>query len=332
MTSSVASTSIAVASVSIDVNDVVEAAQRLGTDVHHTPLLSSATLTARVGARELRVKGEHLQRSGSFKIRGALNAIRRLGPAERAAGVVAFSSGNHAQGVALAARIEGLRATIVMPSDAPKVKIEATRGYGASIVFYDRTTEDREMVAAQIVGQHGATLIPPFDHRDVIAGQGTVGLEAVGDWPDIDVAVVPVGGGGLGAGMALALHDARPQMAIWGVEPEAADDGRRSLAAGEIVRIAQPSTIADGVATTALGHLTFPVLQKHLSGIVTVTEAEILYALGFILTRMKQVVEPTGALTTAALLAGKIDVGGQRVLTVFCGGNLDLDVLMKVTR
>ena len=309
----------------VTIRSITQAAARLGTDVHQTPLFESRTLDRRCGAARIRIKGEHLQRSGSFKLRGALNAVRRLSDEQRRTGVVAFSSGNHAQGLALAARIEGIRATIVMPADAPQAKLDATVGYGADVVLYERSTDDREQVANRVLSVRGGTLIPPFDHADVIAGQGTVATELVAEWPEFDMALVPIGGGGLAAGMAVALHAHNASIEIWGVEPEVADDARQSLAAGRIVHIPPPSTLADGVATTHLGQLTFPILQHHLRGIITVTEEEIAEGLRFVVTRMKQVVEPTGALTTAALLSGKVDVRGQKVATVFCGGNLDLD-------
>ena len=307
--------------------DIRAAAVRIGNDAHRTPLLTSRALSGAVGA-EVRCKGEHLQRSGSFKIRGALNRLRRLDPAERAGGVVAFSSGNHAQGVALAAATLGIRATIVMPGDAPPVKLAATRGYGAEIVIYDRYLEDRESVARRVLDERGGVLVPPFDDLDVIAGQGTVGLEVAQEWPEVEVAVIPVGGGGLISGMAVALRALVPGIRIVGVEPATADDCRQSIEAGRIISIPQPRTIADGVATTSVGRLTFPIIQSHVDQIVTVTEEEIASGLEFVLTRMKQVVEPTGALTTAALLSGRVPgVAGRNVLSVFCGGNLDLAVL-----
>jgi threonine dehydratase len=313
----------------IDAHDVAAAAGRLRGLIHHTPLLSSSTLDAAVGAT-VRAKAEHLQRSGSFKIRGALNRLLQLEPAERSRGVVAYSSGNHAQGVALAARLTGIDATIVMPSDAPAVKRAATAAYGARIVDYDRFQEDRAAVAARVAAERGSVIVPPFDDARVIAGQGTAGWEVADDWPDVEVAVIPVGGGGLIAGMATALRARVPGVRIVGVEPAAADDARQSLAAGRIVTIEQPRTVADGVATTAVGQLTFPIMATLVDEIVTVGEEEILSAMAFIATRMKQVVEPTGALTTAALLEGRVpDVVGRRVLTVFCGGNVDPATLAR---
>ena len=302
--------------------------------VHRTPLLRSTTLDGRTGAMVFS-KAENLQRTGSFKIRGALYRLLRLSAEERAAGVVAFSSGNHAQGLALAARILGIKATIIMPTDAPQVKREATAGYGADIVDYDRATEDREAVAARIVDDRGGTVVPPFNDPFVIAGQGTVGLEIAQQLraQDIvpDLAVLPIGGGGLAGGIAIALVDAFPDIRIVGVEPATADDARQSLLAGSIVTIVQPITVADGVATQAVGTHTFPILRSLLDEVVTVTDEEIMSALRFVLERMKQVVEPTGALTTAALLQARVNVTGKRVVSVLCGGNLDLGLLERLS-
>ncbi len=301
--------------------------------VHRTPLLRSVTLDDRTGATVFS-KAENLQRTGSFKIRGALHRLLRLSAEERAAGVVAFSSGNHAQGVALAARIVGIKATIVMPTDAPRVKREATAAYGAEIVDYDRATQDREVLAARIVAERGGTVVPPFDDPLVIAGQGTVGLEIAQQLraQDIvpDIAVLPIGGGGLAGGIAIALVDAFPAIRIVGVEPTTADDARQSLLAGSIVTIPQPVTVADGVATRSIGTHTFPILRVLLDEIVTVTDEETLGALRFVLERMKQVVEPTGALTTAALLEGQVSVKGKNVVSILCGGNLDLGLLGRL--
>jgi threonine dehydratase len=307
----------------VTLDDIEAAAHRLDGVANRTPLLSSRALDAAVGA-QVRSKAEHLQRTGSFKFRGAYNRIIQLDATERCAGVVAFSSGNHAQGVALAARLAGVRATIVMPSDAPEVKKNATRAYGAEIVGYDRHNQDRETVAAAVIDERGGVIVPPFNDYRIIAGQGTVGLECAQEWPGIDIAVIPVGGGGLTSGMAIALKALVPSIRIIGVEPESADDARQSLAAGRIIEIAPPQTIADGVATQALGSLTFPILRAYVEQIVTVSDVEIADALRFVATRMKQYLEPTGALATAALLANKIpDLAGRRVLSVFCGGNVD---------
>lgn len=313
--------------------EIMAALALVAGSVHRTPLLRCATLDDRVGATVFS-KAENLQRTGSFKIRGALHRLLRLSAEERAAGVVAFSSGNHAQGVALAARIVGIKATIVMPTDAPRVKRKATAGYGAEIVDYDRATEDREALAARIVADRGGTVVPPFNDPLVIAGQGTVGLEIAQQLraQDIvpDIAVLPIGGGGLASGIAIALVDAFPAIRIVGVEPATADDARQSLLAGSIVTIDQPVTIADGVATQAVGTHTFPILRSLVDEIVTVTDEELLYALRFVLERMKQVVEPTGALTTSALLEGRVDVRGKNVVSILCGGNLDLALLGRL--
>lgn len=321
-------TEVAPTGLALQLGDVEDADRRIDGLVHRTPMLRCNLLDAAVGA-EVHCKAEHMQRSGSFKIRGALNRLLQLSDDERSRGVVAFSSGNHAQGVALAARIVGIDATIVMPADAPTVKKDATRAYGATIVEYDRYTEDRQAVAARIAEQRGCVIVPPYDDLRVVAGQGTCGLEVFRDLDDIDVLVVPVGGGGLIAGMSVVARAKSPSVRIVGVEPVVADDARRSLEAGHIVRIEQPVTIADGVATASLGVHTFPIISALVDEIVTVTEDEILDATLFVMTRMKQVVEPTGALTTAALLNRRMDVKGARVVSVFCGGNLDLDVLSR---
>lgn len=313
------------AELSVTLADIEAAAERISGHVHRTPLLTCHALDVAVGAR-VHAKAEHLQRSGSFKIRGALNRLLQLTDDERSRGVVAFSSGNHAQGVALAAQIVGIDATIVMPLDAPRVKRDATRAYGARIVEYDRLTQDREAIAADVAAERGSVVVPPFNDDRVIAGQGTVGLEIAADLPDIDVALVPVGGGGLMSGVAIALKALRPGVRVIGVEPASADDARQSLAAGRIVTIEQPVTLADGVATRAVGTRTFPIMRVLVDEIVTVDEAEIIDAMRFVMTRMKQVIEPTGALTTAALLSGRVKVAGCTVMTLFCGGNLDPDL------
>jgi len=313
--------------------DVQAAADRIAPYIHHTPLIQCQTLNRLTGC-ELYLKGEHVQKSGSFKIRGALNALMQLDDAARRKGVVAFSSGNHAQGVALAAKLLSVKATLVMPSDVPPVKLEATAGYGAEIVLYDRFKQDREAIARELSAQTGATLVPPFDDPKVMAGQGTVGLELGRDLPDLDYAFIPVGGGGLIAGIAVALKYLQPNVVLIGVEPEGADDARQSLARGDIVRISQPTTIADGVATTSIGKHPFPIIRSLVDEIVTVTEDQIREALWLLLTRTKQVVEPTGALSTAAILSnvldGRRDLRGKKVASLLCGGNLDLLALPKL--
>lgn len=315
---------------SVTIDDIRAAAKRLAPYIHRTPLLANTTLSRMAGC-DLRWKAEHLQRSGSFKIRGALNRLLSLTDNERQRGVVAFSSGNHAQGVALAGQLTGTRTTIVMPSDAPTVKLNATREYGAEIVLYDRQREDREAIARNLAEQRGAVLVPPFDDPYIIAGQGTIGLEIARDWPEAEVALIPVGGGGLISGIATVLKAELPQIKVIGVEPAIADDARQSLATDSIVRIPPPRTVADGVATPAIGKLTFAIMRALVDEIVTASEDEIMRALELVMTRAKQVVEPTGALTTAAALFGHADVRGRKVVAVVSGGNIDLQILQRLT-
>jgi threonine dehydratase len=275
-----------------------------------------------VGANAF-LKCENLQRMGAFKFRGAYNRIAQLTPAERAGGVVAFSSGNHAQGVALAARICGVPAAIVMPSDAPASKLAATRGYGAEVFTYDRKTMNRGAIAAELARERGATLVPPYDDAAIVAGQGTVALELLEDVPDLDVLLVCTGGGGLLAGCALAATALRPGIAVYGVEPAAGDDFARSIAAGARVEIPVPDTIADGQQTTSPGEITFPIVQRLCAGILTVTDDELRDAMRFAFERLKLVMEPSGASALAALLSGKLVVRGRRVGVVVSGGNVD---------
>jgi threo-3-hydroxy-L-aspartate ammonia-lyase len=311
---------------SVTLQDIEAAAARLEPYIHHTPLLESATLS-RMAGRELRLKAEHLQRGGSFKLRGALNKLLSLDVAQRQQGVVAFSSGNHAQGVALGARILGLPATIVMPSDAPPVKIAATREYGASVVVYDRQTEDREAIARRISDEHGLTLIPPFDDPAIIAGQGTIGLEIARQWPEVENVLVPISGGGLISGIAVALKALLPGVRVIGVEPAVADDARRSLHAGTIVRISVPRTVADGLGAPAIGRLPFAIMRDLVDDIVSVEEDEIMRAVETVLTRAKQVVEPSGAASIAAALERRAPLAGSRVVAIASGGNLALSTL-----
>jgi threonine dehydratase len=310
----------AIAGVTFD--DVLAAAERLRGVVHRTPVVTSRTLDERTGARAF-LKCENLQRMGAFKIRGAYNRIAQLNAAERAGGVVAFSSGNHAQGVALAAKLLGVRALIVMPDDAPAAKVAATREYGAEIVFYDRANMNRAEIAAEYARERGATLVPPFDDPAIVAGQGTVALELLEEVPDLDVLLVCTGGGGLLAGCALAATALRPGIEIYGVEPEAGDDFAQSLARGERVEIPVPDTIADGQRTTSPGEITFPIAQRLCAGVLTVSDDELRAAMRFAFERLKLVVEPSGAAALAALLAGKLDARGRRVGVVISGGNVD---------
>ena len=303
--------------------DVVAAAGRLAGVAHRTPVMTSRTADALSGAT-LFFKCENLQRSGAFKFRGAYNTIAALPQDRRRAGVVAYSSGNHAQAIAYAARLLGVPSTIVMPTDAPAAKLAATRGYGGEVVLYDRYADDREAIGRRLAAERGLTLIPPYDHRDVIAGQGTAALELLEQAGPLDAIVSCLGGGGLTAGCVLAAQALAPGCAVWGVEPEAGDDGRRSLAEGRIVHIDVPKTIADGAQTQHLGRLTFEILRDGVAGIVTVSDAALVDAMRFFAGRMKLVVEPTGALAAAGLFAGALPLTGKRVGVIVSGGNIDV--------
>ena len=311
--------------------DVVAAHARLAGVAHRTPVLTSSTANALTGA-QLFFKCENLQRIGAFKIRGAYNAIAQFTPAQRDGGVITFSSGNHAQGIALAARLLGVKATIVMPTDAPAMRLAATRGYGADIVAYDRYRDDGDAIVRGLAAERGMTFIPPFDHPHVMAGQGTLAKELIEDIGELDLLVTPVGGGGLLSGCATAARHLSPRCAIFGVEPEAGNDAQRSLAQGEIVRIATPQTIADAAQSRSLGQHTFPVLQQLIDGIVTASDAELIDAMRFFATRMKIIAEPTGCLGAAAVLNAKLDVRGKRVGIVISGGNVDLARFAALTQ
>jgi len=302
---------------------VLQAAQRLQGLAHRTPVMTSRTANAIAGA-QLFFKCENLQRAGAFKFRGAANAIAALSADQKAAGVLAFSSGNHAQAMAYAASLMNVKATILMPQDAPRMKIEATQGYGAEVVLFDRYAQDREVLARDLAAQRGLTLIPPYDHAQVIAGQGTAALELFEEVGPLDALLVCLGGGGLTSGCALAAALKSPQCKVWGVEPEAGNDGQRSLAEGRIVHIEVPRTIADGAQTQHLGELTFGILRERAAGIVTVTDDQLRDAMRFLAARMKLVVEPTGALAAAAALQRILPLVGQRVGVILSGGNVDL--------
>jgi len=320
----------------ITFDDITAAAQRLAGHAHRTPVLTSRTADERTGAQVF-FKAENLQRMGAFKFRGAFNALARFDGAQRQRGVIAYSSGNHAQAVALAARLLGMPSIIVMPQDAPPAKLAATRGYqagmpGSEVVLYDRYREDREAIGRRLAAERGMTLVPPYDHADVMAGQGTAALELVqqvaeaGAGP-LDALLVCVGGGGLIAGCAVAATRLVPGIEVWGVEPEAGNDTQRSLAEGRIVHIDTPKTIADGAQTQHSGALTFPVIQRLVRGIVTVSDDQLVQAMRFFAERMKIVVEPTGCLAAAALFErarGLPDLRGRRVGVVLSGGNVDL--------
>jgi threonine dehydratase len=312
----------------LTISDVLDAADRLGGVAHRTPVLTSRAFDGASGHRVF-FKCEHLQRGGAFKFRGAYNRISRIPAAERRRGVVAFSSGNHAQAVALTAGLFGIPAVICMPSDAPGVKVEATRGYGAEVVFYDRLKDDRVQFGQRVAAERGLTLVPPYDHPDVIAGQGTAALELLEEVPDLDALLVPVGGGGLISGCAVAAKAMRPHIRVIGIEPETANDTLLSLQAGHRVETAPSDTIADGIRGTTPGELTFPHMQILVDDIVLVSDSEILAAMRFLGLRLKQVVEPTGAVGAAALLHGKIPARLHRVGVIVSGGNAEPGMIAR---
>jgi len=303
--------------------DVTAAADRLRGIARRTPVLTSGQFDALSGA-QVYFKCENFQRVGAFKFRGAYNALSRFTPGQRRAGVVAYSSGNHAQAVALAARLLAMPAAIVMPADAPSTKLAATRGYGAEVILYDRLSEDRDTIARRVMTERAATLVVPFDDPDVIAGQGTVALELFTEVGTLDSLVVCVGGGGLLSGCALAAAELSPGCKLYGVEPAAGNDAQQSLRAGRIIRIPVPDTIADGARTPSVGQLTFPIMQRLVTDIVTVSDEELCAQMRFFAERMKLIVEPTGCLAAAALMHGRLALPGQRVGVVISGGNVDL--------
>lgn len=316
--------------------DIEAAAGRLAGQAVETPLIESPALNERLGARVL-IKPETLQRVGAFKFRGAFNRLVQLSAEARRRGVVAFSSGNHAQGVALAARLLDMPALIVMPSDAPQVKVEATRGYGAEVRTYDRLTESREAIAAGIAAERGATVVPAFDDPDVIAGQGTVGLELVRQaralGAELDLALAPISGGGLIGGLSVALKALSPSTDIWGVEPALFDDVARSLAAGERVTLKPTGrSLCDALESPFPGELTFPLMQRNLAGAVGVGDPEVTEAMRYAFTTLKLVVEPGGAVGLAALLTGKVACAGKTVGLVLSGGNVDPALFARVLR
>lgn len=305
-------------------DDVSAAARRLEGHAHRTPVMRSRTADKEVGA-ELFFKCENLQRMGAFKFRGAFNAVSRFDERQRRAGVVAYSSGNHAQGIALSASILGIPAIIVMPHDAPAAKVAATRGYGAKVVIYDRFTEDREAIGRKLAEEHGLTLIPPYDHPDVIAGQGTAVKELLEETGELDALFVCLGGGGLLSGSALSARALAPQCKIYGVEPAAGNDGQQSFRSGSIVHIETPKTIADGAQTQHLGNYTFEIIRRDVDDIVTASDDELVECMRFFASRMKLVVEPTGCLGFAAARAMKAELQGKRVGVIISGGNVDID-------
>jgi threonine dehydratase len=313
-------------------DDVVAAAERLRGIAHRTPVLTSHTVDERAGARVF-LKCENFQRMGAFKFRGAYNALARLTADERRRGVITYSSGNHAQAVALAGRLLGAPVTVVMPSDAPAVKVAATRGYGGEVVLYDREAgPTREEIGARLASERGLVLIPPFDHPDVIAGQGTAALELFGETEALDLLLVPCGGGGLLSGCALAARALAPECRVVGVEPANADDATRSFRTRTLHTVHNPDTIADGVRTPSLGKITFPLVLQNVDDMVTVSEEAIVAATVFLWNRMKIVVEPTGALPAAALFEGAVPARGLRVGMVVSGGNVDFEAVLAAAR
>lgn len=312
----------------LTIDFIREAAERIRPFVHRTPVITSRTFDQATGRRVF-FKCENLQRGGAFKMRGATNKIRALSPEERGRGVVAFSSGNHAQAVALASRDASLRAVIVMPSDAPRTKLAATRGYGAEVITFDREREDREEVARRVSEQEGLTVVPPYDDYHVAAGQGTCALELFEDVPDLDALLTPCGGGGLFAGASAAAKALRPGVRCFPVESELSDDTRQSFVKGERVHIPPPATVADGMRTQTPGALTFPVLQANAEDVLTVSEDEIVETLRFLLFRLKILVEPTGAVAAAAALFGKLPPDVKNVGVVLSGGNVDPEALAR---
>jgi len=316
----------------LTIDDVRAAARRLGNRIHRTPVISSQSFDDASGCHVF-FKCENLQRAGAFKIRGALNKLLTLTPAERERGVVAFSSGNHAQGVALAARMVGTSAVICMPKDAPPLKLEATRNYGAEIVIYDRHTQDREQVAREIVEKTGRVLVPPYDDPAIMAGQGTAALELLEDVPSLDALLTPVGGGGLMAGCATVARALFPGLQIFGVETDSANDTYLSFRKGERVTIPPPPTIADGIRLTTPGALTFPILQRHLTDMLLVSDAEVRTTVRFLALRARIVVEPTGAVPAAAVLGKHLPLGpGARVGVVLSGGNIEPSQLIDILK
>ena len=303
--------------------DVVSAAERLQGVAHRTPVLRSTTADALLGA-QLFFKCENLQRMGAFKFRGGYNTLAQFTPEQKKTGVLAFSSGNHAQAIALSARLLGMPAVIVMPEDAPAAKLAATRGYGAEVITFNRFTESREEISQRIATERNMTLVPPFDHPHVVAGQGTAALELLQDQPDLDYLFVPLGGGGLLSGSLLAAKALAPNCKVYGVEPEAGNDAQQSLRKGEIVKIATPKTIADGAQTQALADLTFHIIRRDVTDILTANDEQLVESMRFYAERMKIVVEPTGALSLAGARHSGLDLKGKRVGFIISGGNVDL--------
>lgn len=308
-----------------DISSIREAALRIRTIAKHTQIITSRSFDEQSGVRTV-FKPENFQTGGAFKIRGAANLIFSLSAGERAKGVIAYSSGNHAQATAIAARETGTHATIIMPADAPRSKLEATRGYGAQVVTYDRHTENREQIAAEILARTGAELVPPFDHPMIVSGQGTAGLELIDDASDLDAVIAPVGGGGLLSGCAIAAKALKPGIRVFGAEPAGANDTYLSFRAGHRIEV-RPDTIADGLRSPMPGQITFPIIRQLAEDILLVSEEEIGATVKFLMTRLKIVVEPSGAVAAAAVLHRKLPAGVQSVGVVLSGGNVDYETL-----
>lgn len=308
--------------------DIAQAAERIRGAAHHTPVLTSRTADQRTAAR-LFFKCENFQRMGAFKFRGAYNAISRFTEDQRRAGVLTYSSGNHAQAIALSASLLGIRSSIIMPHDAPALKVEATKAYGGEVIVYDRYKENREEIGLRLAKERGMTLIPPYDHPDVICGQGTAAKELFEEAGQLDVLLVCLGGGGLLAGSALAASKLSPSCKVIGVEPELGNDGQQSLRKGEVVHIAVPDTIADGAKVTHVGNHNFEVIKRYVDDIVTVSDAQLVATMKFFAERMKMIVEPTGCLGAAAALHGVVPIEGKRVGILISGGNVDLSAFAR---
>ena len=308
---------------SVTFEDVLSAAEQIAGSAHRTPVATSRLLDAACDNR-LYLKCENLQRMGAFKFRGAYNAISRLSPAEKERGVIAYSSGNHAQAVALVSQILGLRATIVMPENAPRMKLEATRDYGANVMLYDPGTSSREEIARRLATEHGYAVIPPYDHPHIIAGQGTAALELLQEVGPLDYLFVPCGGGGLLSGSAIAARGLAPDCQVIGIEPAAGDDATRSFLSGTLHTVHNPHTIADGARTPSLGEYTFPLVREYVSDMMVVSDKDLVRTMEFVWTRLKLIVEPTGVLGLAAILNHRYPVKDKRIGVILSGGNVDL--------
>ncbi len=310
-------------------DDVVAAHNRIKSYINATPIFTSTTINQQLGA-ELYFKCENYQKMGAFKFRGAMNALSQFSDSQRKTGVITFSSGNHAQAIALAARTLGMPATIIMPADAPQAKIAATKGYGGKVVTYDRYTEDRESIGRELAEKQGSTLIPPYDHPHVIAGQGTAAKELIESVGPLDMLFAPLGGGGLLSGSLLSAKALAPNCQVYGVEPEAGNDGQQSLQSGKIVHINTPKTIADGAQTQHLGDYTFAIIQQYVTDILTVKDEDLIDAMSFFAERMKMIVEPTGCLAFAAARQMKESIQGKKIGIIISGGNIDLNHFAKL--